>query len=283
MPTKRRSVIEREAARIEAVADFIRERAPTPPQVGIVLGSGIATLAEHVKHAVRVPYAECRELPGVTVEGHRGTLVLGWLSDVPCAVMQGRFHLYEGHDAATVALPARGLLRAGVSTLIVTNSAGGVNRTFRPGDLMLIDDHINLQWSNPLIGPVVPGEARFPDMSAPYDPALLRRAEAVALDQHIRVVRGVYCALPGPSYETPAEIRMLERMGADAVGMSTVPEVLVARALGVPVLGISVITNVASGLVQGPVTHEDVIAVARDAATTLARLVAGVVAGMRDA
>src|SRR5690606_35381462 len=165
----------------------------------------------------------------------------------------------EGHDAATVALPTRVLLSLGARALIVTNAAGGINRDFSAGDLMLIDDHINLTGRSPLAGPVLEGEIRFPDMSWPYDPQLRQLAERVAVEQSMRLVHGVYAAVLGPSYETPAEIRMLARLGADAVGMSTVPEVIVARARGVPVLGISLITNAAAGISANPLSHEEEI------------------------
>jgi len=192
-------------------------------------------------------------------------------------VLAGRFHLYEGHDADTVALPARVAVRWGAATLIVTNAAGGINRTFRPGDLMLIDDHINLMWGNPLIGRVLDGESRFPDMSAPYDRDLMATAEDVALRERIRLMRGTYCALHGPSYETPAEVRMLAALGADAVGMSTVPETLVARAAGVPVLGLSLITNMGAGISGAALSHDEVVAMGAAAAEASARLLRGVV------
>ena len=268
------------AGRVERVAAFIAGYAQRA-RVGIVLGSGLGELAASVEDAVHVPYTACAALPPVTVAGHAGTMVFGRIAGTACVVMQGRFHLYEGYDPATVALPVRAMVEAGVQTLVVTNSAGGVNRTFRPGDLMLVDDHINLLWANPLTGPVLAGELRFPDMSAPWDQGLLATAEAVAQRERVRVVRGVYCAVRGPSYETPAEIRMLARMGADAVGMSTVPEVLVAHARGARVLGISVITNVAAGLTAERVTHEEVMRAGRAAGVSLSRLVAGVIADLR--
>jgi purine-nucleoside phosphorylase len=268
---------EGEAARVQRVAAFIAERA-AGARVAIILGSGLGALADAIEDAVPVPYEACAALPKVTVTGHAGTMVFGRLEGSPCIVMQGRYHLYEGHDAATVSLPVRALLQAGVSTLILTNSAGGLNRTFRPGDLMLIDDHINLLATNPLAGEVLSGEERFPDMSSPWDARLLAAAEAVARRERIRVVRGVYCAVRGPSYETPAEIRMLSRMGADAVGMSTVPELLAARAGGARVLGISVITNVAAGITPHAVSHDEVMAAGRAAASSLTRLVRGVIA-----
>ncbi|MGD8279178.1 MAG: purine-nucleoside phosphorylase [Gemmatimonadota bacterium] len=261
-----------------AAAATLADRAGPPPDVALVLGSGFAALADALDDAIEIPYGEIPGFPGTTVEGHRGAFRVGMLAGCRAAILAGRFHLYEGHDADTVALPARAAIRWGARTLIVTNAAGGINRTFRPGDLMLIDDHINLMWGNPLIGRVLEGENRFPDMSAPYDPELLALAESVALAERIRLMRGTYCALLGPSYETPAEVRMLAAIGADAVGMSTVPETLVARAAGVPVLGLSLITNMATGVTGEPLSHDDVMAVGEAAAAASARLLRTVVA-----
>jgi purine-nucleoside phosphorylase len=247
------------------------------PELALILGSGLGGLADELTDPVAVPFAGIPGFPAAAVAGHAGRLVLGMLEGRTCVVLQGRFHLYEGHDAATVALPARVMLGLGAATLIVTNAAGGINRGFRAGDLMLIDDHINLMWSNPLTGPVVEGDARFPDMSRPYDPALQQLAGEVALAERVRLVRGVYAALLGPAYETPAEVRMLERLGADAVGMSTVPEVLVAGARGVPVLGISLISNAAAGISAVPLSHEEVVAAGSEARDRFTRLLRGVV------
>jgi len=263
-------------ARVAAATRALVERAGPPPDVALVLGSGFGALADELVDAIEIPYAEIPGFPATTVEGHRGAVRVGALAGRRCAVLAGRFHFYEGHDADTVALPARAAIRWGARTLVVTNAAGGINRTFRPGDLMLIDDHINLMWGNPLIGRVIEGEARFPDMSAPYHPDLLALAETVALAERIRLVRGTYCALLGPSYETPAEVRMLAAVGADAVGMSTVPETLVARAAGVPVLGLSLITNMATGITGDPLSHKEVMAMGEAAAVASARLLRGV-------
>jgi purine-nucleoside phosphorylase len=204
-------------------------------------------------------------------------LIAGRLAQRPVLALAGRFHLYEGHDVRLAAFPVRVMHALGAGTLIVSNAAGGLRRTFRPGDLMLIDDHINLMFRNPLIGPVEQGETRFPDMSAPYDGALQALAYDVALDARIALQQGVYAGLLGPAYETPAEVRMLERLGADAAGMSTVPEVIVARALDMRVLGVSCITNLACGLSPTPPSHEEVLAVAAEAAVRLERVVSGVV------
>ncbi|HEX6940798.1 MAG TPA: purine-nucleoside phosphorylase [Longimicrobiales bacterium] len=254
---------------------FLHERVTRRPRVMMVLGSGLGSLADALEDAVRIPFAEIPGFAPATAEGHRGVLVAGTLEGVECLALQGRYHLYEGHPPEAVTLPIRVGAALGARTLLVTNAAGALNPTFRAGDLMLIDDHINLMWRNPLIGPALPGDARFPDMSEPYDAELRRIAEEVALERRIRVVRGVYAAVTGPSYETPAEIRMLRRFGGDAVGMSTVPEVLVARAIGVRVLGISLITNAAAGLAPEPLTHEEVLAAGAAAADRFGALVRG--------
>ncbi|HEX6308090.1 MAG TPA: purine-nucleoside phosphorylase [Longimicrobiales bacterium] len=264
-----------------AALDSVRAQAPQPPDVGLILGSGLGDLADEIRDAASIPFDRIAGFPVASVAGHAGRLVIGELEGVRCAALQGRFHLYEGHDAATVALPARLLLGLGARALIVTNAAGGINRTFAAGDLMLIEDHINLTGRNPLVGPVVAGEIRFPDMSHAYDPHLRALAARVAHEQSLRLVRGVYAAVLGPSYETPAEIRMLERLGADAVGMSTVPEVIVARARAVPVLGISLISNAAAGLGQHPLSHEEVVAAGIAARDRFGALIRGVLRAFR--
>ena len=262
--------------RVLDAAAAVRARDTRVPAIGLILGSGLGALADEMSAATAVPFRDVPGFPPAAVAGHAGRLVLGELEGVSCVALQGRFHLYEGHDAATVALPARVMVELGIRALIVTNAAGGINRTFRAGDLMLIDDHINLMGRNPLIGPVVEGDTRFPDMSRPYDPELLQIAEDVALERQLRIVRGVYAAVLGPSYETGAEIRMIERLGADAIGMSTVPEVIVARARGVPVLGISLISNQAAGLSPFPLTHDEVVAAGHEARGRFAALLRGV-------
>ena len=264
---------------IEQATDHVaRVLAGFEPRVAIVLGSGFGSLADQVRDARRIPYAEIPGFAAVGVAGHQGELVAGTISGIPVVVQDGRFHLYEGHAASMVALPVRVFHRLGARTLIVTNAAGGIRPGFRPGALMLIADHINLTARNPLIGPVEPGEARFPDMSDPYDPALRMLARDVAHEAKIPLEEGVYAGLLGPSYETPAEIRMLQRLGGDAVGMSTVSEVIVARACGMACLGFSLITNVAADLSSQKVSHEEVLAVAARGAGQVAPLVEGVVA-----
>jgi purine-nucleoside phosphorylase len=204
-------------------------------------------------------------------------MVIGTIEGRTCIVMQGRFHLYEGHEPEAVALPTRLMTALGARYLIVTNAAGGIAPSFRTGDLMLIEDHINLTGRNPLVGPVFADEQRFPDMSVAYDPALRRIAAQAAVTEDVQMVRGVYAAALGPSYETPAEVKMLSLLGAHAVGMSTVPEVIVARARGVPVLGISLISNAAAGISGEPLSHDEVMAAGERAGDGFRRLIRGIV------
>jgi purine-nucleoside phosphorylase len=246
---------------LDAPVAFLRERLSARPEAILVLGSGLGGLADEVEDAVRIPFDAIPGFPRRTqeLEGHAGQLVAGRLEGVEVVAMQGRFHLYEGWSPAEVALPLRALAALGARLLLATNAAGGIRTGLRPGDLMLIADHLNMMGRNPLTGPVAEGEQRFPDMSDPYDERLRRLAAEVARELRIPLVQGVYAAVLGPSYETPAEIRMLARLGADAVGMSTVPEVLVARAAGIRCIGISCITNLAAGLGTTRLTHDEVM------------------------
>jgi len=270
-----------ESDRVAAAAGAIRARLGSRrPEVGIVLGSGLGGLAERIGEAVRIGYRDVPGFPLPTVQGHGGELVAGSLAGRPVLAQSGRFHMYEGYDAATCALPVRVFAELGISVLIVTNAAGGIRRTFSPGTLMLIADHVNLTFRNPLIGPVLRGEERFPDMSDPYDPALRGRAGAVGRERGIALDAGVYAGVLGPSYETPAEIRMLERLGADAVGMSTVVEVIAARARGLRCLGISTITNPAAGIGAAKLSHAEVMEAAERVKVALGGLVEGVIAGL---
>jgi purine-nucleoside phosphorylase len=259
----------------EATEAVRRRLGKAKPRIAIVLGSGLGFLADDVADPLRIPYRDIPGFPEPGVAGHKGELVAGTLEGVPVIAQAGRFHLYEGHPAALAALPVRVFAGLGIDTLIVTNAAGGVRRTFRAGTLILIADHINLMSRNPLTGPPEPGEERFPLMHAPYDAELRAHARAVAVEAGIPLEEGVYAALLGPSYETPAEVRMLERLGADAVGMSTVPEVLAARARGIRCLGFSSITNPAAGL-GAPLSHEEVLAVGREVARSLSVVIKGV-------
>ncbi len=247
------------------------------PVAAVVLGSGLGGLAEQIERTATIPFRDIPGFPAATVAGHAGALIVGRLDDRVVLALAGRFHMYEGHDVRLAAFPARVVHALGARTLIVSNAAGGVNRTFGSGDLMLIRDHINLTFRNPLAGRLEPGDVRFPDMSSPYDPELADVARTIAREQGTALREGVYAALLGPAYETPAEVRMLATLGADAVGMSTVPEVIVARALGMRVLGISCITNLACGLANSPITHAEVLDATKHAAHRFASLVRGVV------
>ena len=257
---------------------FLRDRLEETPSVALILGSGLGELAERIEGPVRIAYDEIPGFAASTVAGHAGRLVAGRLEGVQVLAFQGRYHAYEGHDPSELATPVRTARGLGAETLIVTCAAGGVNRDFGPGTLMLLSDHLNFMARNPLVGPVREGETRFPDMTEPYDEELRRLARDVAREQGVDVAEGVYAAVLGPSYETPAEIRMLERLGADAVGMSTVPEVIAARAGGVRVLGIALITNAAAGISGAPLNHEEVIAAGVEAAERFQGLVRGVLA-----
>lgn len=257
----------------ESVA-FLRERTELRPEIGLILGSGLGGLAEKIENATAFPYAEIPHFPLSTVEGHRGRLVIGFLGGRCVAAMQGRFHCYEGYDLKQVTYPVRVMRELGARILVVTNAAGGINTSFRPGDLMLIADHINLLGDNPLTGPN--DEAlgpRFPDMSAAYPVRLREAVKRIAVEKGLELREGIYVCVKGPSYETPAEIRYLRAIGADAVGMSTVPEVIVANHGGMAVLGLSCITNMAAGVLDRKLDHREVIATADKAAARFGVLV----------
>lgn len=266
-------------AMIDEAADAVRARlSGRKPTVAIVLGSGLGQFAGRLTDAVRIPYAVIPHFPAPTVIGHSGELVAGSLQGRTVLVQSGRFHMYEGHPASLTALPVRVFARLGVGTVVLTNAAGGIRRGFGSGTVMLIADQINLSFRNALFGPALPGEIRFPDMSDPYDPGLRAIAREVARRRKIALAEGVYVGLLGPSYETPAEVRMLERLGADAVGMSTVLEVIAARAAGLRCLGFSAITNPAAGVTLAKLDHLEVMDVAYRIAGELAALIEGVVA-----
>ena len=248
------------------------------PQIGVVLGSGMGGFADRVAAPRRIGYRDVPGFPLPTVAGHDGELVAGTIGGRPVLAQSGRLHLYEGHDAATCALPVRVFAELGIRIVIITNAAGGIRRTFARGELMLIADHINFTFRNPLIGAVLPSEERFPDMSDPYDLELRRTAREVARESGIRLEEGVYAGILGPSFETPAEIRMLERLGADAVGMSTMTEVIAARARGLRCLGVSTITNLASGFSPTKLSHGEVMETGEHVQGSLGALVEGVIA-----
>lgn len=248
---------------MENTVEFIQKITNIKPEIGIILGSGLGTLANEIE-GVKIPFGEIPNFCTSTIEGHAGQLVIGYLEGKKVIAMQGRFHYYEGYAMQDVVLPIRVMKKLGIEKLIVTNAAGGVNTDFKPGDLMLITDHINFMGANPLVGKNT-GEfgVRFPDMSEAYKKNLLELAKSKAQDLGIEVKEGVYVACSGPSYETPAEIRMFRTLGADAVGMSTAPEVIVANHAGINVLGISCITNMAAGILNQPLSHDEVISTSR--------------------
>jgi purine-nucleoside phosphorylase len=266
----------------ETAAATIQKETPLQPNTGLILGSGLNTLADSIEDGVVIPYSEIPHFPVATVEGHAGRLVIGRLEGQPIVVMQGRAHYYEGYSMAEIAFPVRVMQVLGIETLIVTNAAGGLNPTFRPGDVMLITDHINLigiGGLNPLRGPNLDGFGpRFPDMSEAYSAQLRALARQVADGADVSLREGVYICLAGPSFETPADVRFLRTIGVDAVGMSTVPEVIVARHGGTAVLGLSGISNVLpiEGAPPAETTHEEVLEAGRMLAPRLEAIVRGV-------
>ncbi len=273
----------------DEAAQSILARTSHLPRVGLILGSGLSPLANQVAETESIPYAEIPYFPVSTVAGHAGRLVIGELAGVSVCVMQGRFHYYEGYSLQQVTLPVRVMQRMGIETLIVTNAAGGLNPDFSVGDLMLIEDHINflgMTGANPLMGPNLEAfGTRFPPANRIYTPALRELADQVAADHQIDLQHGVYVVLSGPNFETAAEVRMLRSWGADAVGMSTVPETLVAHHAGMEVLGISTITNIAIDDLNAAdePTHEDVTEAGQIIVPKLVRLLMGVLGKMAEA
>ncbi len=256
-----------------AAAEIRRRIGSERPVAGLILGSGLSGLADRFDDLRRVAYRDIPGFPLPSVVGHPGVLAAGTLSGKPAIALAGRFHLYEGHHPSLAAFPVRVLHALGAEILFVSNASGGIRRTFRPGDLMVIADHMNLTGQNPLIGRVEQGDLRFPDMSEPYDAELRAALHRAGNRVGVPLVDGVYGWSLGPAYETPAEVRMFERLGLDAVGMSTVPEVIAARAAGMRVAGVSCVTNLASGITPHPVSHEEVLEVTRQAAGRFESLV----------
>jgi purine-nucleoside phosphorylase len=271
---------------IDAAADFIRGRITVTPKAGLTLGSGLGTLAEMVKDPVVIPYKEIPGWPMSTIHGHAGQLVIGDLFGVTSVVMQGRTHYYEGYPMDVITLPVRVMRRLGIDTLILTNAAGAINPDYEPGDVMLLTDHINLigmAGLNPLRGPNQDDFGdRFPDMSQPYDRELIAVARKVARANNIHLHEGVYICLAGPSFESPADLRFLQRIGADAVGMSTVPENVVARHAGMRVLGLSGISNKANLDGSTVTTHEEVLAAGKVIVPKLTTIIRGVLEQLAD-
>ena len=263
--------------RVAEAAAWLRGRSPVLPSAAVVLGSGLGGFADRVAGARHFDYADLPHWPPASVIGHAGRLVIGTVQERPVAVLAGRAHFYEGHDLRTVTFATRVLGLLGVEVLVLTNAAGGVNTSFTQGALMIVDDHLNLLGSNPLVGPNDDRFGpRFPDMTEVYTRRLRALADEAAAAAGIPVAHGVYAAVHGPSYETPAEIRYLRAIGADAVGMSTVPEAIVARHMGMEVLGISCITNMAAGVLPQPLDHGEVIATAARVGSRFMTLLEGI-------
>jgi purine-nucleoside phosphorylase len=233
------------------------------PAVAVILGSGLGGLANAIENAVRIPFGDIPGFPEATIVGHEGAAIVGSLGDRDVVALSGRFHMYEGHPAALAAFPVRVFHALGVRELFVSNAAGGISSRLAVGDLMMISDHLNLMGANPLVGAAQEGETRFPDMTDAYDPGFRKVLRTTAEKLDIPLREGVYAGLLGPSYETPSEVKMLRMLGADAVGMSTVPEVIMARALGIRVAGISCITNAAAGVTGSALSHAEVLETTR--------------------
>jgi len=257
----------------DAAAQFILQRTVLQPKVGLVLGSGLGAFADSLTHATAVPYSEIPSFPQSTAIGHAGRMVIGKAGDVPVAAMQGRVHQYEGYSSQQVSFPIRVFARMGIKAVILTNAAGGINLGFSQGALVLVRDHINLQGTNPLVGPNDDRfGVRFPDMTHAYCREYRQIARDEAAKLGIKLHEGVYAALLGPSYETPAEIEYLRRIGADLVGMSTVAEVIAARHMGLDVLAISCVTNMAAGILDQPLSHAEVMETGERVRTTFEKL-----------
>ncbi|GFP35278.1 purine-nucleoside phosphorylase [Candidatus Hakubella thermalkaliphila] len=266
-----------------AAVEFIRSHTNLKPRVALILGSGLGVVGEEIAEAATIPYSEIPEFPAATIVGHEGNLVLGTWKGCPVVAMQGRFHRYEGYSLKQVTFPVLVMHKLEAQILIVTNAAGGINRSFSAGDLMLITDHINLMGDNPLQGPNDESLGlRFPDMSQAYDPWLRSLAQEVASQQGLDLRQGIYAGVQGPTFETPAEIGMLRAMGADAVGMSTVPEVIVANYLGMRVLGLSCITNMAAGILPQPLSHEEVLETSSRVMPVFIKLISGILAKVQE-
>jgi purine-nucleoside phosphorylase len=263
--------------RVEEAAATLRSRCGMLPETAIVLGSGLGDFADTLLEAIATPYGQIPHWPASNVVGHAGRLVIGNVAGKRVAALSGRVHYYEGHDLGTIVFPIRVMGRLGVKRVILTNAAGGINTGFGQGALMIIDDHINLLGSNPLVGPNDDRFGpRFPDMSEIYSTRLRALADEAARVKHVPVSHGVYVAVHGPSYETPAEIRFFRTIGADAVGMSTVPEAIAARHMGLEVLGISCITNMAAGVLPQPLVHDEVMETARRVRGSFIALLEGI-------
>lgn len=245
--------------RLEEAALHIKKARDTRPRIGVVLGSGLGAFVDQIEGKVVLPYDEIPHFKKTTVEGHEGRLILGNIAGIEVAVMQGRYHAYEGHDLDQVVFPVRLLARLGIDSIILTNASGGINTSYCAGDLVMITDHINMSGQNPLVGPnIAELGPRFPDMTRAYDPELQKILIAQASSEKVDLKKGIYAGVLGPTYETPAEVKMLRTLGADLVGMSTVPESIAANHLGLRVAGVSCVTNMAAGIENEQLKHEDI-------------------------
>ena len=266
--------------RLDALEAAVRARTDLRPRIGIVLGSGLGGLADELTDPAVIPFEELPGWPAATAPGHAGRLLLGRLSRTPVVMLQGRFHLYEGNDPGLVVQPVLLMRRLGADIVVLTNAAGGVNPSFGPGTLMVINDHLNLTGRTPLLGPNADDIGpRFPDMTGVWDPELRAALAAAAAAEAVAMTEGVYAGLLGPAYETPAEVRMLHTLGADAVGMSTVLEAIAARWAGLRVCGVSLVTNAGAGYTGQPLSHEEVLAAGNEAGPRLGRVIARFAAG----
>ncbi|MEO5965794.1 MAG: purine-nucleoside phosphorylase [Candidatus Limnocylindrales bacterium] len=271
-------------ARLAALVEAVRARTDLVPRVGLVLGSGLGSLADDLESPVPIPFADLPGWPVATAPGHAGRLLLGTIAGVPVAALQGRFHLYEGNDPGLVVQPVLLFRRLGADTVILTNAAGGVNPAYGPGTLMVINDHLNLTGRTPLLGPNADELGpRFPDLTDVWARRLRARLHAAAEAEGIRLEEGIYAGLLGPSYETPAEVRMLRALGADAVGMSTVLEAVAARWIGLEVCGVSLVTNAGAGYSGQPLSHEEVLEAGASAGPSLARVLRRLIADLPPA
>jgi purine-nucleoside phosphorylase len=270
--------------KIVEAANYIKSQIKTKPQIGIVLGSGLGIYVDQIQNKTIIPYQDIPHFKRTSVEGHQGCLIVGEVHGVTVAALQGRLHSYEGHPMEEIVLPVRVLATLGIEFLFLTNASGGINLNYHPGDLVAIEDHINLSGRNPLSGPnIAELGPRFPDMSAAYDPELIKLLHTVAKNHHVEIKSGVYCSVLGPSYETPAEIRMLRTLGADMVGMSTVPEVIAANHLGLKVAGVACITNYAAGIKIEKLSHADVKKVAEKAMVGFATILTETIGELKKA
>ena len=264
--------------KIKTAAEYIKGKSKYNPTIGLILGSGLGAIADQIEDAEYYPYNEIPNFPVSTVEGHAGRLVIGKFQGKEVVAMQGRFHYYEGYSMQEVTCPVRVMRLLGVETLVVTNAAGAVNKDYTPGDLMIISDHLNLSGSNPLIGKNLSEfGTRFPDMSNAYAKELRSQVKDIAKNLGIEVREGVYAMFSGPTYETPAEVRMARILGADAVGMSTVPEVIIANHSGMKVIGVSCMTNMAAGILEQPLNHEEVMETSAKVRKTFIELMTNII------